>query len=345
MAVSISSVRVVVVEYDGEKVLPRCLSSLVRTTPSAIPLTVIDNASPTPAETLVPEELRDRIEVVRLDENVGYAGAIAKAWTIGGERFLIVANNDLEFTDGWLDALIACAECSEAHAVSALIEHEGESELERATNASLNPLLHLIPGVFKDRTKAVYPSGACFLLRRDPAMPAGVLVDPDYFLYYEDVYIGLVLRALGKKVVQCPESRVKHAFRHSVGRVNPSRITFLQERNRLITQLLFFDFLTLICLSPIIFFDSLLKIPACWIRGKPVLPTIWAHCWVPFNLGTVLMKRAALRRLPGFNARRILPYLTGKVLPPTAPGAGIINAISTGWCRLVGIPVDREAGK
>jgi len=349
--------RVVIVEYDGADVLPRCLASLAETVRPDVLITVLDNASPAPAKDLIPDAIRDRIEIERLEENVGYAGAIARAWDIGNERYLVIANNDLEFTDGWLDALVEAAERSGAHAVSAVIEHENASELERSSNASLNPLLYLIPGVFSDRTRAVYPSGACFLLRRDPAFDrtsklrleapprfsSPPPVYPPFFLYYEDVYIGFVLRALGKTVVQCPQARARHIGGHSVRRSNLNRIAFLQERNRLFCQLVFFDLPTLLAFSPIIFFDSLLKIPSCWVRRKPVLATCWAHIWMILNMCEVLRVRSDLRRLPDFDPRRILPYLTGKVLPPSAPLAGPINILSTAWCRLVGMPIEREA--
>ena len=197
------TVRVVIVEFDGAEVLPKCLASLVSTVSPETRVTVIDNASPVKAEMLVPKELVGKIEILQLDANLGYAGAIHRAWTIGDEQLLVVANNDIEFTPGWLDALVSTAEESGVYAVSAVIEHENESDLEKTTNASLNPLLYLIPGIFKDRTKAVYPSGACFLLRRDGNLPV-VPVDPDFFMYYEDVYIGFLLRSLGKRVVQCP---------------------------------------------------------------------------------------------------------------------------------------------
>ena len=337
-----ATTRVVVVEYDGEAVLPDCLASLVRTVPPDIPITVIDNASPTPAESLIPLDLKDRVEILRLQTNIGYAGAIAEAWSLGDEEFVVIANNDLEFTDGWLRAFIEAAERTGAHAVSATIEHDHSTPLESSTNASLNPLLYLIPGVFRDRTKAIYPSGACFLLRRDPGLGSRA-VDPEYFLYYEDVYIGFLLRSLGKTIIQCPDARVRHRASHAVRKADPNRIAFLQERNRLLTQILFFSLTTLLGISPIILLDSLLKIPACWIRGKPAIPTLQAHFWVLLNIRRILRKRARLREIPGFDPKRILPWLTGRLLPPDLPTARFWNALSTGWFRLVGIPVDREA--
>lgn len=334
-------VRIVIVDYNGKDVLRACISSLVATVPANIPVTIIDNSSPAPSENLV-SEFTDRIEIIRMDSNAGYAGAINKAWRAFSERFIIIANNDLEFLPGWLENLIATAESSDAHAVSAALTHENDSELSKSKNASLNPLLYLIPGIFEDRTKAIYPSGACFLLKKDDSLNFSP-VDPEYFLYYEDVYIGFLLRAIGKKVVQCPDAIVKHIGSHSVKQADKRRIAFLQERNRLMTQILFFDFITMTGLSPLILIDSLLKIPQCLARKKPVLATLKAHFWILFNLGKVLKKRREIRSNKDFKSGRILPYLTGKCVPPNFPGSGFFNSFSTIWCRLVGIPVDDEA--
>ncbi len=337
-----ASVRIFVIDYDGADVLPQCLTSLAGTVPPEVPVTIIDNSLPAASENLVPDELKSRFEVVGLDSNIGYAGAIAWAWEICTEDFLVICNNDLEFTPGWLDTLLRTAQDESAHAVSAVIEHEDETELERTTNASLNPLMYLMYGIFKDRTVAVYPSGACFLLKKDPDLPIPP-VDPSYFLYYEDVYIGFLLRALGKKVVQCPESRVKHAGSHSVGRSNPNKVAFFQERNRLITQCLFIDWVSMLLIGPMILLDSILKPFSCLFRRKPYWATVGAHWWVLLNCFTILGKHIRLRQTPGFDARRIYPYLTGKILPDSFPTAPHQNWSSRIWFRAALMDVDRVA--
>ncbi|MFH1676934.1 MAG: glycosyltransferase [bacterium] len=335
--------RIFIPDYSGENVLPPCLESLISTIPENIGITVIDNFSPTPSESLIPSRHKDRIEVIRSEKNLGYAGAILKAWEICTDEYLIVANNDIEFLPGWFEAIINFAEKSKAHAVRAVIENENDTGIDKSTNASLNVLLYLIPGIFKDRTKAVYPSGACFLLRHDPLdLP---IVDADYFLYYEDAYIGFLLRSLGKIVLQCPEAKVRHRGSHSVGKFNRSKIAFYREYNRLVTQLLFFDFPTLVKLSPIIFLDSLFKIPECLIRGKPVWATIEAHFHVLGNIGVILEKRKKLRNFDDFDSRRIIPYFTSRILPLNNPFASFVNILSAAWCGLTGIPADREASE
>ncbi|MCX6645036.1 MAG: hypothetical protein NTY09_01555, partial [bacterium] len=217
-----------------------------------------------------------------------------------------------------------------------------ESEIEKSTNASLNPLLYLMDGVFTDRTKAVYPSGACFLLKRDGSLPYPI-VDKDYFLYYEDVYIGFLLRALGKVVVQCPDAVVKHIGSHSVKKSNPNRIAFIQERNRLLTMCLFYNCPTFFLLFPYLFVDALMKPVTCFIRKKPYWATTAAHLWIPLYWLHVWKKHMALRKLPDFDESRIYPYFTSKLLPDSFPGAGFHNRIARWWFRLIGIAVDKEA--
>jgi GT2 family glycosyltransferase len=335
--------RIIVVEYDGAEVLSKCLSSLSTTVPGHIPITVIDNNSPADVMSLIPDTNRDRFDVVKMKVNAGYAGAIAKAWEIGDEEYLIIANNDLEFTPGWFESLIKTADETGAYAVSAVIKHENESEIEKSTNASLNPLLYLVEGIFTDRTKAVYPSGACFLLKRDGSIPCPV-VDKDYFLYYEDVYIGFLLRAFGKDVVQCPDAVVKHIGSHSVKKSNPNRIAFMQEKNRLLTMCLFYDCSTFFLIFPYLFIDALMKPVTCMIRKKPFWATASAHLWIPMYWKYVWKKHFALRKLPGFNSHRIFPYFTSKVVPGSYPGAKFHNGIARWWFRLIGIGVDKEAG-
>lgn len=337
------TVRIVIVEYDGGDVLSRCLTSLSNSVDHDIPITLIDNASPAPVTDLIPNNLLDRIEIIKLSTNAGYAGAIAEAWKSGDEEFLVIANNDLEFKAGWLKALIKSANETGAHAVSAVIEHEDESDIQKSSNASLNPLLYLVDGVYTDRTKAVYPSGACFLLRRDRELPMEI-VDKNYFLYYEDVYIGFLLRALGKKVVQCPDAVVRHTGSHSVGKSNPNRIAYLQERNRLLTMGLFFDCPQLVLIFPYIFLDSLTKPFSCLLRKKPFWATALAHWWFLFNWLAIWKKHIALRKLPGFKAERIYPYLTSIILPEKFPTSAFHNRIARWWFRTAGIPVDEEAG-
>ena len=344
MSAATTSVRVVVVEYDGAGALPRCIDSLTRTVTPDTPISILDNHSPAPAESLLPDKLKNRVEIVRLEKNIGYAGAIAYAWFRYDEDYIVIANNDLEFTPGWLDALVKMANDHNAHAVSAVIEGKNEPELQKSTNSSLSPLLYLIPGVFKNRTKAVYPSGACFLLTKDTNLPHPP-VDPDYFLYYEDVYIGFFLRSLGKTVIQCPDARVRHAGSHSVKKSNPNRIAFLQERNRWTTQILFFDIASLLDFAPLTNLDWLFKIPQCWIRRKPVFATLAAHWWVWFHIRSILQKKASLRKLPDFDPRRILDYLTAQVVPPDWPCAGFINSMSEWWLKVRNMPVGKEAGE
>ena len=72
-----------------------------------------------------------------------------------------------------------------------------------------------------------YPSGAAFVIRRDVYSAVGGF-DETYFLYHEDVDLGLRIHAAGWKVVYVPAARAVH--RHESG-LKPDKIRLL-ERNR-----------------------------------------------------------------------------------------------------------------
>ena len=99
----IAPVRIFVIDYDGADVLPGCLKSLADTIPPDIPVTIVDNASPIPSKSLVPDEIRTRCEIIRLEKNVGYAGAVAKAWDIADEDYIAICS--FRFTCGQWTAI------------------------------------------------------------------------------------------------------------------------------------------------------------------------------------------------------------------------------------------------
>jgi GT2 family glycosyltransferase len=72
-----------------------------------------------------------------------------------------------------------------------------------------------------------YPSGAAFVIRRDVYSAVGGF-DATYFLYHEDVDLGLRIYAAGWKVVYVPAARAIH--RHESG-LRPDKLKLL-ERNR-----------------------------------------------------------------------------------------------------------------
>ena len=108
-----ASVRAIVVTYSSGRYLHTFLDSLVTASSGSIPVVVSDNGSTDGS--LKGIEQRSLTTVLRNHANLGY-GAAANRGAIGAsEGWLLVANPDVELTEGSVDTLLAAVETSGAN--------------------------------------------------------------------------------------------------------------------------------------------------------------------------------------------------------------------------------------
>ena len=170
---------VFVVNYLGGENLLECISSLYASDYPAVAIRIIDYPPYDP----VLDEAAKRypgVEIIKPGANRGYAGAMHIAAAKCSRELLVICNNDLVFEPDCLGKMVDVHESSGAASVSARIVNPDESPIESGFNASLNPFFYLIHGVFNDRTRAVYPSGACFLIEKKAL--ADCLPPEEFFL-------------------------------------------------------------------------------------------------------------------------------------------------------------------
>ncbi len=98
-----TDVCVVAVTYNSSAVLPRFLESI----PRGVRTIVVDNASDD-ASAAIAEAAG--AEVLRLDRNMGYGAASNIGARASRAKYLVLANPDIRFLDGAIDAMVAAAE-------------------------------------------------------------------------------------------------------------------------------------------------------------------------------------------------------------------------------------------
>ncbi len=115
-------VTVAVVPREKFSRSPRSLRSLLANTGCAFELVYIDGASP--------PRIRDQVdallagvphELIRVDRYLGPFEAMSMALESAKTPYLVLADNDIHFREGWLDALVACAREQGADVVSPLV--------------------------------------------------------------------------------------------------------------------------------------------------------------------------------------------------------------------------------
>lgn len=237
------SVRVVCVTYNPGEVLATFLDSLGAATAAPVEVVLADNGSVDGAAER--EAARTGARLLPTGGNLGYG----RAANLGAEGFtgewLVVANPDIEWQPGALDALVAAgARWPRAGALGPLIrEPDGSTYPSGRALPSLRVgaghavFAKLWPGnpwtaryqrqqELTAATERVcgWLSGSCLLVRTEAFRAVGGF-DPGYFMFFEDVDLGDRLARAGRESVYVPTAEVTHLGGHSWRSAPESMIT------------------------------------------------------------------------------------------------------------------------
>jgi N-acetylglucosaminyl-diphospho-decaprenol L-rhamnosyltransferase len=227
---------VVTVTYSPGPHLERFLASLSLATDRPVSVLMADNGSTDGA----PQAAVERYPNVRLFDtggNLGYGTAVNRAIArlSDADEWLVVANPDVQWGPGSIDALLeAAARWPRAATLGPLIrDPDGgvypsarhlPSLVRGGMHAVLGPLWRNNPWSTAYRQERLEPterpvgwlSGSCLLVRRAAFEQVGGF-DERYFMYFEDVDLGDRLQKAGWQNVYVPSAEVLHHKGHVTG--------------------------------------------------------------------------------------------------------------------------------
>jgi GT2 family glycosyltransferase len=233
---------VVIVDWNEPEVTLEAVESVIGQGLPSIEIVVVDNGS---ERTLAghPAAVLDGVRVLRLPENVGFAGGANAGMAASRGEVLVLLNNDARLEAGALAALIAPLHEPGVGAVTALILlHDSESE-ETLVNSTGGEVTRSGNGRDRDwrvplgelrRTagEASAFSGGAVALSRVAIEDAGGPFDERLFMYYEDTELSWRLRRRAWSIRFAPDALVRHRHAHS-SRAGSDFFLRLNERNRL----------------------------------------------------------------------------------------------------------------
>lgn len=235
---------VVTVTYSPGEHLERFLSSLSVATDRPVQVVIADNGS-TDGAPQVAVERYPGARLLSMSTNLGYGTAVNRAvaaltGVAADSEFVVIANPDVVWAPGSIDALLAAAQRWPAAAAL--------GPLIRDPDGSVYPSARHLPGLIRGGMHAVvgpvwknnpwtaayrqdrlapserpvgWLSGSCLLVRR-AAFDAIGGFDERYFMYMEDVDLGDRFGRAGYLNVYVPTAEVLHDKGHSTGR-DPGR--------------------------------------------------------------------------------------------------------------------------
>lgn len=229
-----NKVAIIVLNYNNPVASIRCLNSLKLLLDGETSFTTIlvDNGS---TDNSVSQILLNfpELDIIRSKKNLGFAGGnnlgIKKAMKDKADS-IILLNNDTQIIDGeMLDKLLA----TEADLTSprlkfhrnnlTYIDYGGKVDSLFGRNTHFESRDNDLP---KHTPQPDYLSGTCLLIRKKVFDKVGLL-DPGYFLYYEDADFCLRAKRAGFQLEVCPDTAIYHQLSNSSDKLGKKKIQIL----------------------------------------------------------------------------------------------------------------------
>ena len=316
------AVAVIVVAHGSAAALPALTASVLPQLRADDALVVVDNASTDGTAELVPS-LSDRVLLIANEDNRGFAAGCRQGVEATVAPLLLLLNPDARLEAEALDRLrAAAAEQPDWTAWQAVVMLPDER-----INTSGGVVHYLGIGwagqcgedasaLARTPHETAFPSGAAMMIRRT-AWEELAGFDDSYFLYGEDLDLGLRSWLAGGRVGVEPRARVIHDYDFDKG----AHKWFLLERNRWRTVIATYPRALLIALLPgLLAAELALLVVAArggWLRAK-----LAAQRATVLGLRASLRRRAIVQRTRRIGAREFASHLTASLdtsivgLPP-----------------------------
>jgi len=196
--------------------------------------------------------------VIEQKKNLGFSGGnnFGMKWAIdNGFDYVFLHNGDGYLDSQCIEKLVVAMEDDKQIGVAqALVLLHPENDLINTSGNCLHYLGVGYCGNYRENKDKVslpllanigYASGAAVILRADLLKQHG-LWDEDFFMYHEDTDYSLRLRMLGYKIVAVRDAVFFHQYQFGK---NKSKL-FWMERNRFAVLLLYYKWLTLFLILP-----------------------------------------------------------------------------------------------
>jgi len=237
---------VIVLNFNGQHLLPACLDSLAQQSNADIDTVIVDNASTDGSADLVAEKY-PWVRFLALDKNYGFSAAnnVALRDALGrGSDYALLLNNDTFAAPDFVSEMIAvihrdpriaavCPKIYFAHQPDMLWYAGGDFSLWTSATKHRG-WMETDRGQFDDRLEIVQGTG-CAMMVRCSAMQEVGLLDEQFFIYAEDLDWSVRFRKHGYRLAFAPKAHLWHIDGATnvkvLGKGSEERRQFLSTRN------------------------------------------------------------------------------------------------------------------
>lgn len=312
-------VSVVIPTFNGLEILKICLPSVLKQSypKNRYEIILVDNASKDGTAKYVKKKYPS-VKIVQNIKNMGYVG-INSAIGLCKGKYVYFINNDITMNRDCIKNLVNAIEKDDsiAMAVHNTVNYYDKKLVSGGTWVSRAMYCGHFPKTDGSNASVEIPYMGGGMIRKSIIGKFGYLFDPDYFIYAEDLDLGLRIRLLGMRTMLVFDAVNYHMHALTMKKYSSqSRNTFLLERNLLMTFFKIFSAGTILMLLPYVLLLRVLTVSKdlLTLKFRNALARISAIFWVIFNFRLIAKKRSQVQRLRKASNRYIMKIFTEKYL-------------------------------
>ena len=243
-----NKVAVIILNWNGEKLLREYLPSVIETTDSSIAdVIVADNGSTDSSVELLRKEF-PQVKLLEFSENYGFAEGYNRAIKATNYPYTVLLNSDVATTEGWINVLYdymeanpnvgACQPKIRAYTNKTHFEYAGAAGgfIDRNgypyCRGRIFDTVEEDKGQYDEVVSIFWATGAALMVRSQLYIDAGGL-DKEFFAHMEEIDLCWRILLTGSEIMAVPQSVVYHLGGGSLPASNP-RKTYLNFRNNLL---------------------------------------------------------------------------------------------------------------
>ncbi|MFC1543083.1 glycosyltransferase family 2 protein [Candidatus Neomarinimicrobiota bacterium] len=300
------TVTVIVLNHNGMTFLKGCFDSLLAATYPDTELLMVDNGSTDDSVAFV-EQNYQTVTVIHSGGNIGYSAANNLGVKRASGEYVVLLNNDVEVTPGWLEPLVAEFESDPsivacqpkllhmhnrksfeyAGAAGGFMDRLGYPYLRGRVFTTIEADL----GQYDTSVDLFWASGAALAIRKEAFIAAGGL-DEAFVHHMEEIDLCWRLHLQGYRLRVRPDSVVYH---YAGGTIKPDsfRKTYWNHRNSVFMLIKNYSSTRLLWVLPSRFLlDIALVLKSFMVLDlKRVVAVIVAYGWLAFHLFLICRKR------------------------------------------------------
>lgn len=309
-----SSVAVVILNYNGKSHLEKFLPSVTRHSGAAT-IYVADNGSSDESLAFLAKRY-PAIKIIAIETNLGFCGGYNYALKQIDASYYILLNNDVEVTANWITPMqsLLDAQGDIAAVQPKVLSYNSKTKFEYAGGGGgmidalgypfcrgrLFDTLEVDKGQYNDTIPVFWATGACMMIRSSVYHQHNGL-DEDFFAHMEEIDLCWRIKRNGDRVFYTGQSTIYHLGGGTLAAGNPRKV-YYNFRNGLAMLFKHLPFEQLIWKLPVrIVLDWLAAVRFVIDSPAETMAVARAHFYILFHLYALLKKRWKLKKeLKGF---------------------------------------------